>query len=275
MSPELAHAVRRLASALRRYFPFYGDPEVSEPELHPLQRQVNFSRLLRDLPEEEARDQELLTGEVLRPGAPEIRGVVGPLREVDRLLQEQQGEATPRLQQLRILFSELLESRAYYWFTTAPYSLLRGHLFPQDPILLDDLRRTATEATNGDSGSTEDPTAYRPMSEFLSEADGDFPDISAIDRVLKKHNWIRQREASRHPRGGLDEVPRAAQGGERKGGRKPFRGRNQEGRGGSQEEKEPELARLYFSRTSAPPGFFQGFSWQSTTSYFIFSIFAT
>jgi hypothetical protein len=194
MSTELAHAVRQLVSALRRYFPFYGDPDVIEPVLHPLQRQVKFSRLLRDLPEEEARDQELLTGEVLRPGAPEIRGVVGPLREVDRLLREQQGEATPRLQQLRILFSELLESRAYYWFTVAPYSLVRGHLFPQDPILLDDVKRTALEATNGDNGSTEDLTAYRPMSEFLSEADGDFPDIPALDRVLKKHNWIRQRK---------------------------------------------------------------------------------
>jgi hypothetical protein len=115
-----------------------------------------------DLPEEEAPDQVLLTGQGLLPFSQEVSEVVGPLREANRLLAE--AESTARLEHLRMLFKELLGSRAYYWYVMAPVKHLGriiglqeampcipgppgqrvvGRLLPQNPALLDDLRLSA------------------------------------------------------------------------------------------------------------------------------------
>jgi hypothetical protein len=115
---------------------------------------VNFARLLVDRPEEESPDQVLLTGKVLAVGSQEISSVVGPLREVDRLLKE--AGSSPRQQHLGMLFKDLLESTAYvYSIQTAEGSFRRptpplgaGELiycpiYSLNPVLLDDLRQSA------------------------------------------------------------------------------------------------------------------------------------
>jgi hypothetical protein len=151
MSAQLAHAVAKLVHALRQHFPFRGDPGAEEPRCHPMLPRQTFARLLVDLPEEEAPDQALLTGRVLTAGSREISGIVGPLREVYRLLRE--AAPSPRLQHLGMLFNDLLESRAYVCFvlTTAgslrkpvapvePGERVMGYVYPLNPALVDDLR---------------------------------------------------------------------------------------------------------------------------------------
>jgi hypothetical protein len=155
MSAQLAHAALRLVQALRQHFPFLGDAGAVQSEPDPRFRQAAFARILEDLPEDAAPDQAFLTGLGLRYVGPVVTGVVGPLRLANRLLE--QAAPSPRVEHLRLLFGDLLESRAYEWHVVTPTrpdvtpagpdlpqrSCVVGTLLPQNPALLDSLRQAA------------------------------------------------------------------------------------------------------------------------------------